>query len=89
MQRWHHFNLDPTFGRDPNFDKIYIGFTSDLDQPLLSHNKLAIKGYTVKYRPWELVYKETYEDKSVAMKREKQLKGSKGRKFIWSMINKE
>ncbi len=25
-------------------DKIYIGFTSDLEQSLLSHNQLATKG---------------------------------------------
>ncbi len=31
------------------YDKIYIGFTSDLESRLLSHNMLATKGWTVKY----------------------------------------
>ncbi|MCD6556244.1 MAG: GIY-YIG nuclease family protein, partial [Bacteroidales bacterium] len=38
------------------YDKIYIGYTSNIEQRLLSHNKLSQKGYTVKYRPWKIVY---------------------------------
>ena len=35
------------------FDKIDIGFTSDIEQRLLSHNnKLATKGWEIKYRLW-------------------------------------
>ncbi|WP_225871370.1 GIY-YIG nuclease family protein [Pedobacter cryotolerans] len=30
------------------FDKIYVGYTSDLEQRLLSHNVFATKGYTIK-----------------------------------------
>ena len=69
-----------------NFDKIYIGFTSDLEQRLLSHNELGKKGWTIKFRPWQLIYKEEYSEKSDAMKREKQLKTATGRNFIWSLI---
>ncbi|MFO7825668.1 MAG: GIY-YIG nuclease family protein [Cyclobacterium sp.] len=38
------------------FDKIYIGFTSDLQKRLISHNELGTKGWTIKFRPWKLVY---------------------------------
>ena len=69
-----------------DFDKIYIGFTSDLGQRLLSHNELGKKGWTIKFRPWQLIYKEEYSEKSDAMKREKQLKIATGRNFIWSLI---
>ena len=69
-----------------NFNKIYIGFTADIEQRLLSHNKLANKGYTVKYRPWILAYKEEFDNKKDAIKREKQLKSAKGREFIWNYI---
>lgn len=69
------------------FNKIYIGFTADIKQRLLSHNKLANKGYTVKYRPWMLAYKEEYDNKKDAFKREKQLKSAKGREFIWNYIS--
>jgi putative endonuclease len=68
------------------YEKIYIGFTSNLESRMKSHNYLSKKGYTIKYRPWEVVYTESYETKSEAMKREKQLKSSRGRRFIWEEI---
>ena len=69
-----------------NYDKLYIGFTTNVEQRLISHNRLARKGYTVKYRPWVLIYSEEFDDKKSAMKREKELKSHKGRNFIRSMI---
>jgi putative endonuclease len=66
----------------PSFRKIYIGYTSDLADRLVSHNELSTKGYTLKYRPWKLIYKEEYSQKSEAMKREKELKSAKGRTFL-------
>ncbi|MDZ7797126.1 MAG: GIY-YIG nuclease family protein [Candidatus Marinimicrobia bacterium] len=53
------------------YDKIYIGYTSDLIKRFYSHNELGIKGYTVKYRPWEVIYTEVFTDKKDAMQREK------------------
>jgi len=55
-------------------DKIYIGFTTDLLNRFLSHNKLGKKGWTLQYRPWEVLYCEFFEEKSTAMKREKELR---------------
>ncbi len=68
------------------FDKIYIGYTSNLTERLLSHNELAKKGWTLKYRPWTLVYSEDLETKERAVIKEKQLKSGKGREWIWSEI---
>ena len=70
----------------PSHDKIYIGFTSDLKGRIDSHNIYAKKGWTIKFRPWELVYFEEHGTKAMAMKREKQLKTAKGREFIWEII---
>ncbi len=70
----------------PSFDKIYIGITSDLEDRFKSHNELATKGFTVKYRPWIIVYTEQHQSKSEALNREKQLKSSRGRNFIRSKI---
>jgi putative endonuclease len=67
-------------------EKIYIGYTGNLQSRLLSHNELGKKGWTVKYRPWELVYSEEFLTKSEAIKREKELKSARGRQFIWKMI---
>ncbi|MDR8393558.1 GIY-YIG nuclease family protein [Aliifodinibius sp. S!AR15-10] len=73
----------------PDYEKIYIGYTSHLEQRLLSHNELGTKGWTVNYRPWELVYGEQHETKGEAMRREKQLKSARGRDFIWEKIRDE
>ena len=69
------------------YNKIYIGYSSNLEDRLLSHNELATKGYTVRFRPWTVVYTEDYKTKEEAMFREKQLKSAKGREFIWGIIN--
>ena len=60
-------------------DKIYIGFTSDLIERFYSHNYLGTKGWTIRYRPWEVIYCEFFEDRKQAMGREKALKGSSAR----------
>ena len=70
----------------PGHNKIYIGFTSNLQNRLKSHNELATKGWTINFRPWSLVIHEEYPTKAEAMKREKNLKGAKGRSEIWHRI---
>ena len=72
----------------PKYEKIYIGYTSNIEQRLLSHNVLGKKGWTIKYRPWELVFTEEYAEKREAMNREKELKGANQRRQIWEMIRK-
>lgn len=68
------------------FDKIYIGYTSDLISRYKSHNQFATKGYTIKFRPWIVVHVEFFNMKSEALNREKQLKTSRGRNFIHNSI---
>jgi putative endonuclease len=68
------------------FNKIYIGYSADIKKRFLSHNQLATKGYTVKYRPWVIAFTEQFESKSQAIKREKQLKSSRGRAEVWNKI---
>ena len=73
----------------PSFEKIYIGYTSNLAERMISHNHLSTKGYTIRYRPWKVVYTESHKSKKEAMVREKQLKSAKGREFIWGIIKKD
>ena len=68
------------------FDKIYIGFTSDIVERFKSHNELSNKGWTIKFRPWEIIHQEKHLLKTDALKREKQLKSASGRDFIRSLI---
>jgi putative endonuclease len=63
-------------------DKIYIGYTSNLIQRIWNHNFGKDKSFTKNFRPWVVIYCEYFEIKSEAMKREKELKSSQGRKFI-------
>lgn len=66
----------------PASNRIYIGYSKNVEERLLSHNELAKKGWTVKFRPWTLVHTEAYETKQKAMQREKQLKSARGRDWI-------
>jgi putative endonuclease len=70
------------------YNKTYTGFTSNLIERFKSHNLLETKGYTLKFRPWEVVYVEFYNSKTEAMKREKYLKSGVGREFIKNLISK-
>ena len=72
-----------------SFQKIYIGYTSNLSERFKSHNELGTKGWTIKYRPWIVLHTEEFETKGMAMKREKELKMANGRKWIWSLINEK
>ncbi len=73
----------------PNFEKIYIGYTSNIEQRLLSHNVLGKKGWTIRFRPWVIVFTEEYSTKEEAMLREKQLKQANSRALIWEKIKND
>jgi putative endonuclease len=68
------------------YHKIYIGQTSDITTRLEFNNQLGVNTYTSKFRPWELIYFETFVTRAEAMKREKQLKTSQGRTFAWQKV---
>ena len=61
--------------------KHYTGFTTNLEQRLISHNELG-KGWTSKYRPWQLIFSKEFVTKKEAMEYEKWLKTGVGRDFI-------
>ena len=73
----------------PSYNKIYIGHTSNLIDRFHSHNELSKKDWTRNFRPWIVIYCEYFGTKSEATKREKQLKGAKGRAWIWNKIKDE
>ncbi len=59
----------------------YVGYTSNLEQRLNRHN-MGRSAYTRGKAPWKLVYQEVRGSKSEAMRREREIKGKKGREYI-------
>jgi putative endonuclease len=53
---------------------LYIGVTSNLIQRVWQHREGVVPGFTKRYGPKRLVYFEAYDDISVAIQREKNLK---------------
>ena len=66
--------------------KNYIGYTEDLEIRLLSHNQGKVRS-TKAYKPYKLLYKEEFSDKTTARKRELFLKSGRGRDFIKSILS--
>ena len=66
-------------------DKHYIGCTSDLKKRVGEHNS-GISTFTSKASDWELKHSEQFESREEAMKREKEIKSKKSRKYIEWLI---
>ncbi|WP_242120367.1 GIY-YIG nuclease family protein [Aestuariivivens sediminicola] len=62
-------------------DKIYVGFTSDLDKRLETHNKGKSK-YTSRFRPWIRFFEESVNTKAEARKKEIYYKSGWGRRKL-------
>lgn len=60
--------------------------TSDLITRFHFHNQKSTKGYTIRYRPWIVIYVEFFKTKKDALAREKELKSGKGRDWIKKYI---
>ena len=69
-------------------NKYYIGYTSNINTRLDKHN-LGGTTSTRSGRPWKLMYYETYSNKTEAIKREKEIKNKKSRKYIEYLIHKD
>jgi putative endonuclease len=54
---------------------LYTGVTNDLERRLFQHKTKFNEGFTNKYNIDRLVYFETTDDVTIAISREKQIKG--------------
>ena len=70
----------------PGLDKYYVGYTIDLGKRLHEHN-CGISKFTSKSKDWEIKYTEIFPDRESAMKREKEIKNKKSRKYIEWLIS--
>ncbi|TSA44493.1 GIY-YIG nuclease family protein [bacterium] len=59
----------------------YVGSSDNILRRVSEHN-LGKCRYTSGRKPWKLVYKEKFETRSEAMKRERFLKSGQGRKWL-------
>lgn len=69
-------------------DKYYTGISKNPERRLEFHNTIE-KGFTSRYRPWELVFQKEYNSKEEAMVVEKKIKSWKSRKMIEKVISRE
>ena len=69
--------------------KYYVGFTGDDPEERQRKHNSNHKGFTGGIGDWKIVYKEVFETKSEAQKREKEIKNWKSRKMIEKLIGSE
>jgi putative endonuclease len=65
---------------------FYVGQCDDLDRRMSKHFE-GMSKYTSSKRPLRLVYFEMYTTRSESIKRERQVKRMKSRKYIEQLIN--
>ncbi|MFH1192845.1 MAG: GIY-YIG nuclease family protein [Candidatus Jorgensenbacteria bacterium] len=66
-------------------NRYYLGSTEDIEKRLAKHNKGEVKS-TKAYRPWKVVYVESFATRQEARRRELQIKSWKKREAIERLI---
>ncbi len=61
--------------------KTYVGHTNDLERRLEEHNR-GKSLFSKRYKPWEFIYKENFNNETDAIRKEKYLKSAAGRRWI-------
>ena len=73
--------------RNPS-GRLYIGSTENLEKRVMRHKSGGVR-WTSEHGPWELVYTETYNTRSEAMKRERILKSGIANQSLRAFLNQE
>ena len=68
-----------------SLDRYYTGHTANIEDRFLRHNKGRSKA-TKAGIPWIIVHTEAFESKSIAYKRELEIKAKKSRTYIEKLI---
>lgn len=68
---------------------LYKGMTDNLKRRLIEHNSKALSFWTKRGTNRELIYKEEFDDKTDALKREKWLKTGVGREYLDRIIKQK
>lgn len=72
-----------------SINKYYVGYTDNIERRLNEHNTGQTRYTSNTGSPWMLVYTEKYDSRTLAMKRAKEIKSKKSRKYIESLIRLE
>jgi len=62
--------------------------TDNLERRLVEHNNKELSFWTKRETEWELIYKEEFDNKTEALKREKWLKRGVGREYLKKILEK-
>ncbi|MBK5278382.1 MAG: GIY-YIG nuclease family protein [Bacteroidia bacterium] len=68
-----------------DYDFLYKGHCEDLNERINQHNSGMTKSIKP-YLPFELVYKEKFETRDEAIKREKYFKSAAGRRYLKKLL---
>ena len=69
-------------------NRYYIGISTDPEQRLHFHNN-GHKGWTLRGRPWKLVFQKRFESKQQARLWEQKIKNLKSRQIIEKIIQNQ
>ena len=67
-------------------DKYYIGSSANPQRRLSFHNTIE-KGFTARYRPWILVFEQSFPSKAEAQQMERKIKRWKNKFKIIDIVN--
>jgi putative endonuclease len=67
-------------------DRFYVGYSESPDHRLAEHNSGKAPS-TKPYRPWTKVYQEEFTTAIDALKREREIKSKKSKKYIEWLID--
>ena len=68
-------------------DRYYVGETENIDNRLNAH-LTGISTYTSMADDWKVVYSESFGSRNAAIRREKEIKRKKSRKYIEYLMNR-
>jgi putative endonuclease len=68
--------------------KLYVGYTTDLRQRILDHEGGRVLSTRMR-RPFELIYYEACRKSSDALRREKYLKTTYGKRYIRNRVRND
>ena len=67
-------------------NKYYVGHTDNIERRLFEHNNGMTRFTSNIASDWIIMYTETFESRTLAAKREREIKARKSRVYIQSLI---